>query len=355
MIKNDSLLEQIQARRREVSEFLIIAVIVASLMSTATGALFSYFWPKETSSQFIFVVSSVALSVSAIIAGLLYVYCRKAVEEQEFVLLLPFQVANEEGDIRIIKGYQPTTYAQQYFQRTINKVLLKRFLENWPQKPDEFKEKTKPGTYLGDVIVELVQALLLALINRYGEHTMTSAVFYHAEYRALAWKFNQKHVDLSELPTPFNGNMFLAKSPQERRTLPRYLIPNEFMFKAKNTASAQDDNCNYKDIVLASKFGSLTFKILPHWSLVKGGTHFRKAIEWMRAPKGFKNLWIVAIPVEIRMVLRGWKVFHQDVESYYKWMKGLMEDTLRFMDWETYCQRQFENKILNLRKIDKSK
>jgi hypothetical protein len=343
MIERGSLLEEIRQRRQTTVEVIVIATVLGLVVNLAASAIFSFVWPPGSQSLSQLVIWPLSVVV-VLLGGLSYVALRPLSEAAEVELLLPLVVRVDEAEVLVRTGYDLTKYASLFFTGTMrtDSELRKQFIES--RQRDGFPEHTGGQDKVRDILYDLVQRLILALIDRYGEHTLTPAARYHPEYRPLAPTLESYDLPVDGLPAPLRENSFLrlgreGKQPQNIR------LPATFVLAVVPSAFRQQSG--KFDIALVSPSGTIRFVVLPYWRRVPEEAR-RYKIFVKGLPNGPKDLALIQIPMRVEVSVKGARLWAKSVDTSYLWMHGLMADSRRYLDWADYEQGDLERMVVDL-------
>lgn len=343
MNERESLLEEIRQRRQTTVEVIVIATVLGLVVNLAASAIFSFVWPPESQSltQLVILLLSV---VVVLLGGLGYVSLRPLSEAADIELLLPLVVRVDEAEVLVRTGYDLTKYAGLFFTGTMraDSELRKQFIESWQR--ERFPEHTEGQDNVRDILYDLVQRLVLALIDKYGEHTLTPAARYHPEYRPLDPTAGSYDLQVDGLPTHLRENRFLRRD-RKGEQLQKIRLPGPCALAVDRSAFRQQNG--KFDIALKSPSGTIRFAVLPYWRRVSEEAR-RYKIFVKGLPNSPKDLVLIQIPMRVKVSVKGAHLWAKSVDASYLWMHGLMADSRRYLDWAEYEQGDLERMVVDI-------
>jgi len=344
MTTEPSLLDEIRRRRKAFWEIVLFAVFLSLFVNLLASALYSVYSGPWDIPHIIPIAQSAALILVCLLVGYGYLVVRQAKESTEVHILLPIIVKTEDPEIKVRKGYAPTKYAAHYFNGRVKRdsQFRDQFVKSWSE--DKTLNLASDPSSAQDVLHELVQQIILGLIGRYGEHTLEPASRYHPEYRAFPRESESVQLLPDQLPEPLRSNPF--NTPKTGEEPQKWRLPAGFSFSAPVSNFTRTDR--HADIVLKSGSGEIRFRILPYWVCLRDTDRrfqiFTKGLKG-KPPEGF---CLLQIPVCIDIALKRFKFRLRPLEDDYLWMKGLMADARKWLDWEHHEKDDMERIVVGI-------
>jgi hypothetical protein len=336
-------LEKIQSRRRMWLELVLGGVFLSFWVNVFAGSLMEDLRDKGLTGLWncgwacLFGLTGVSglMLVAATVGALWYLRRKQEVETDFFSLHLPLAVDSTRGAVEILnksKGapkYVPAVFARQAFSQS-GPEFFRQFAGSWrgsnPFKSDDFQ----PGKPCWDVISMLAQAIILKLWREFGNNTLTAQVRHHSQYLPLAGKLDGYQVERSSWPTRLQSNIFLKQQgPQHVR------LPAGATMAVEQPLRHPQEPPGRLNLVIQTTYGSLTFSLSPYWTVLRNPG---KALQVFPAAHPEQVCFLV-IPVELRLVLRGFLVMGRELQYHYLWFRKLMEDARNCLSWGEYLKR----------------
>lgn len=337
-------LEKIRSRRRLWLELVLGGVFLAFWVNLFAGSLMedlrpqgvTGLWNKGWSSLFSLTGVSGLMVVLATVGALWYLRRKQEVETDFFSLHLPMAVDPARGTAEILnmsKGapkYAPAIFARQALSHG-GPELTRQFAASW-RGPNPFKYNGfQPGDPCWDAVSMLAQAVILKLWREFGKNTLTAKVRYHSQYLPLAGKMDGYQLERSSWPAQLQNNIFLQPSqgPLQVR------LPVGAALAVEQPARHPQEPPGRLNLVIQTAYGSLTFSLSPYWTVLRNPG---KALQVFPAAHPEQVCFLV-IPVELRLVLRGFLVMDRELQYHYLWFRKLMEDARNCLSWGEYLKR----------------
>lgn len=336
-------LEKIRSRRRMWLELALGGVFLAFWVNLFAGSLMedlrakglTGLWNSGWSSLFSLTGFSGLILLAATGGALWYLRRKQEIETDFFSLHLPLAVDPARGAAEILnksKGapkYVPAIFARQVFSQG-GPELRRQFAASW-RGPNPFKyDDFQPGDPCWDAVSMLAQAVILKLWREFGNNTLTARVRYHSQYLPLAGKIDCYQLERSSWPAPLQNNIFLhPHGPTEVR------LPAGAALAVEQPARHTQEPFGRLNLVIQTAYGSLTFSLSPYWTVLRNPG---KALQVFPAAHPEQVCFLV-IPVELRLVLRGFLVMDRELQYHYLWFRKLMEDARNCLSWGEYLKR----------------
>ncbi|PIU85813.1 MAG: hypothetical protein COZ68_02070 [Deltaproteobacteria bacterium CG_4_8_14_3_um_filter_43_13] len=324
-VSGHSVLNEIKKRRKSIIEIILVAIILGILLNVTGGILFDFIKDRKDIQ-----LSELLLLISAILIILTLILNRRISETLEFRLLLPLKEGDDDKYFEKIKGYAPSEVADRIYSKIINsedhikaglnKEVAECLRENIPQNMN--------------IVLKLVQALIVDVIRKYGEHSLTTASLYHGEYRHLSWKFKTKKIEKENLQKRLSENEFIRG---------KIIVPTEVSLSYETNIGKTKGEF----LELSSRYSSLKIEILPGWALLREGSKKTLHIA-LRTISDRRNLILVFVPLKCTLHIKESKIFSRRTEDLFSWMYGLMLDLNRWLSWDEYMKGDIERIIVDI-------
>ncbi len=348
-IELGSGLERIRARRRYLMEVVGVAVGLSFFVNiTATcvtnllsGADHPWLW-----------IALCIVSVGILLTGTVVLEAvLSAVNEfGDLALTLGVLVSRDQNEAEILglADYQPAEIARQLFAR-VKGPFAADFTKEWPGANPIRHQDFKSGHFCRDAVDELVQALLIVLLSKYGDHSLTHSALFYGEFRRIAGRIPAAVIAREEWPESIQSNRFLTA-----RGLAKILLPTSMRLQCPPVTRPSGNKPRPSEIILANGFGTLTFSISPYWTILRDRNRALAAFGVSES----ENLTFLRIPIDLRLNMGGigllWtrirfarenmtlRYFfsHERMTLEYLWFQGLVENTRRRMDWGTHLRNR---------------
>lgn len=335
-----SSLATIRRRRRFILELIGSAVVMGFLINAFTTCLFCYLDPRCANPTYwgtwAAMCGLILLVFTMIVGG--YLLSRKETEESGLSVMLGFDVDQSACTVAIIgpSDYPPVRHAQTLFA-AVKGEMEQPFAKAWrgPKLIDD--PDFGPGDYCWEAIVELLEALIVLLLQRYGEETLTYSAHHKGEFRRLAGRLEPTRLDRSD--PRWNALLERNRFLRQRGIQKLYLPPNAWI-RTDYPQPRYGEIAGRRDLIVMTQCGSLTFSISPNWTLLRKKT---SALSGLSLPHS-KRACLLYIPIELRFEVGG---FHplspkadQKVDYHYRWFQKLIDNARRRMNWGIYVREK---------------
>lgn len=337
-------LEKIQSRRRLWLELVLggvglgfwVNLFAGSLMEDLRNQGLAGLWNPGWSFFSSLTGVSGLILLAATVGALWYLRRKQEVETDYFSLQLPLAVDHAGGAAEILNKlksapkYVPAMFARQVFSQQ-GAEFGRQFAASW-RGPNPFKSGDfKPGDPCWDALAMLAQAVILKLWREFGNNTLTAQVRYHSQYLPLAGKLDGHQLERESWPTGLQNNIFL-QPPQGPLQV---LLPVGAGLAAGQPARHPQEPAGRINLVIQTAFGSLTFSLSPYWTVLRNPG---KALQ-IFPTKHPEQVCFLVIPIELRLVLRGFLLMDRELQYHYLWLRKLMEDARNCLSWGEYLKR----------------
>ncbi len=333
-------LATIHRRRRFILELIASAVVLGFLINAFTTCLFCYLDPQCANPTY--------WSTSAAICGLIllvftvaigsYLLSRKETEESGLSMMLGFDVDQSACTVAIIgpSDYPPVRHAQTLFA-AVKGEMEHPFAKGWrgPKPIDD--PDFRPGDYCWEAIVELLEAIIVLLLQRYGKETLTYSAHLKGEFRRLAGRLEPRRMDRSD---PHWNALLERNRFLRRRGIEKLYLPPNAWITTDYPQPRYGEIAGRRDLIVITQCGSLTFSISPNWTLL--GKRAR-ALSGLSLPDP-KRVCLLYIPIEVRLEVGGFlslsPTADQKADYHYRWFQKLIDNARRRMNWGVYVREK---------------
>ncbi len=335
-------LERIRANHRHLMEVVGVAVGLSFFVNITATCVTNLLSGADHPGLWIAIFS---VSVGILFAGTVVLEAvLSAVNEfGDIALTLGVLVNSGRNDVEILglADYQPAEIARELFAR-VRGTFAADFAKEWPGANPIRHEDFKSGHLCRDALDEMVQALIIVLLSKYGEHSLTHSALFYGEFRRIAGRIPAEGITRQEWPESIQSNRFLTA-----RGIAKLLLPKSTQLQGPSVTQSSGNKPRPSEIALVTGFGTLTFSISPYWTIL---SNRERALAEFGVSES-ENLTFLRIPIDLKLNIGGigrlsyrirsarknmtlrYLFSHDRMTLQYLWFQGLVENTRRRMDW----------------------
>ena len=176
--------------------------------------------------------------------------------------------------------------------------------------------------------------LLLKLIARYSENTLTGKCAYLPDYQHLCW--------------PCKPKLFLRNLRDSGKIL--QFVPRDILLPPGFALSFPGQTAGRRaDIRLENRYGRLDFRFPAYWARITEESSRRTYKTATRFMDATGNITLVSLGLRLTLQLKPPAMLAgEDAERSCGWLAGLMIDARRWLSWEHYQQNDLERMVVDL-------
>ncbi len=333
-------LEKIRSRHRLTWEVVLIGTGLALLVNSLSTCFFTAIDPLCANRSFWWYLTALlALLLAGAIAGAtFYLLTKKETEQSGLTLVLPIHVDPKEATVEILHHdeYAPALHGRELLLRTRD-ADRKIFVNAWPGPNPLNKSGFGPGHPCWETISQLVQALLVVLLQKYGERSLTGSAHHKGEFRRFAGEIPFTALRRKDWPAALQSNIFL-----KGRGLDNLVLPGNARLSIVCPESPPGKTVGRRELRVATPQCLLSFSVSPYWSILSRAGSGKAVAEF--APPAVSQTCFLTIPIELRLMVKGTYLSARGISLQYDWFQRLIDNARRRMSWGRFLAGEGETR-----------
>lgn len=336
-----SRIEQIRESRAEVLRLVLAAIVLGLLLSLLAAAIYNYLLGLLPSATWQWLAFILGVVLSLLVVGLIIHLFHSRGESQTVRLevAIPYHLVGSSGlEVATQHPYRPAYHAAIHAHRLFSgpfkpgSEFSRKLRQNW----EEAKGKGRLfQAFMASMNAELVDALILSALHRYGTDSLGPA----AKYGWWRVRLEAAEHGLDDLPQPLLTNRFLQA---EKRRSPKWklLLPRDVQVEI-----VQDEQ-KWEWSIRHSRHGSLAIYCHPTlWVAKQNSLPGRVLGEGLKGVSE-GDLFVLVTRLEATVSFR--LTFLSRTNSFHEWATGLLAHLEEALDWGYFLVSRPDRMIVDL-------
>jgi len=342
--------DDVDARRKEVSEVLLLVFVAAAAVNFLTGLLTSYVWDKSCLAWWVWALVSTVLAIYSFFAFWAK-YARSIKGQFHLELLLPLR---RQPKIEAVKGNYYTPLHQfdlrvrEFFAQKAQDKVQKQaeIIKEWESfietnhRTISMEKTPKLLAFLND----LAEFLIFDTLVDFSKASLTP----HARFTRFGWvrpNYVSRALQLDKELVALKSNLIIGhlsdRVPQSLRFLEGFIFHRQSLQGQK-----KKDAGNFQFV---SKHGSMLFTISSFPVIMPLGSRDVNVIaRYCGIPT--EELVVIKVPVAMTVDFRVPLIRYKDfIENIATWIEDLVNAVKQNLDWQHCAQHDLERMVVELK------
>ncbi len=332
-----SQIETIRRSRGELMALVLVTVALGMLLNLMASVLYQVLCPQPELSnvRWPVVVAAVLLALALVVVAVRFLYYRAESQRAFIDIWLPYHwPASARPGMAQRRSYQVTIHAQRAFARRYpkNAPQTRAFATAWRKA---LAQDTPFQHFIAPVNAQLIQYLLLCVLHRYGDDSLSPEAVYGW------WKVDlpARQLTMDDLPPPLRDNPFLRadQRPEEWRLW----WPQQVEIRSET-----DDKGGWSWRLVHDRFGQVEVQAYPQ--LLVAGKDSQPMRVFLQRLKLHRDSRLYVVGTRLEAVARFRWAFLSASEPFHDWASGLLSYLEEALDWGRFLATRPNRLITDL-------